>query len=157
MSQAGVTAGQDRLPTLSKSCRYSGSASGAPLSSRAGTRTGSPGACRSALDGSVPNLGAREAIYLKFADLEASFRFCLNGISWPPRLQADVRAVLADSSAAEDRYRGNAAVADPAYLMPPDQVKAGRSAYAAAVLRLRTDLGLPSSPPDSPAPSAPAA
>ena len=107
---------------------------------------------------SAANLGAREAIYLTFADLEASFRFCLNGIPWPPRLQTDVRQVLAASSAAEDLYRSAAAVADPAYLTPLlDQMKAGRSAYAAAVLRLRTDLGLPSPPPDSPAPSAPAA
>jgi hypothetical protein len=104
------------------------------------------------------NLGAREAIYLKFAGLEASFRFCLNGIPWPPRLQTDARQVLEDSSAAEDLYRAAAAVADPAYLTPLlDQMKAGRSAYAPAVLRLRTDLGLPSPPPDSPAPSAPSA
>jgi len=107
---------------------------------------------------SAANLGAREAIYLTFADLEASFRFCLNGIPWPPRLQTDVRQVLAASSAAEDLYRSAAAVADPAYLTPLlDQMKANRSADAAAVLRLRTDLGLPSSPPDSPAPTAPAA
>ena len=107
---------------------------------------------------SAANLGAREAIYLTFADLEASFRFCLNGIPWPPRLQTDARQVLEDSSAAEDLYRAAAAVADPAYLTPLlDQMKANRSADAAAVLRLRTDLGLPSSPPDSPAPSAPSA
>jgi hypothetical protein len=107
---------------------------------------------------SAANLGAREAIYLKFAGLEASFRFCLNGIPWPPRLQTDVRQVLVASSAAEDLYRSAAAVADPTYLAPLlDQMKAGRSAHAAAVLRLRTELGLPSPPPDSPAPSAPAA
>lgn len=103
-------------------------------------------------------LGAREAIYVKFADLEASFRFCLNGIPWPPRLQADVRQVLAASWAAEDLYRSAAAVADPAYLTPlAGRMRAGRSSHAAAVLRLRTDLGLPSPPPDLPAPSAPSA
>jgi hypothetical protein len=75
----------------------------------------------------------------------------LSGISWPPRLQADVRQVLADSSAAEDSYRSNATV-DQAYLTPPDQI---RTTQAADVLRLRTHLGLP--PPDSPDPSAPAA
>jgi hypothetical protein len=128
-------------------CADAVDAEGRPLNAQL-DRLGSPTAA---------NLGALQTIFLKLADLEASFRFCLNGISWPPRLQAAVRQVLADSSAAEDRYRGNAAVADPAYLTPPSQVKAGRSAYAAAVLRLRTDLGLPSSPPDSAAPSAPAA
>ncbi len=101
------------------------------------------------------NLGALETIYAKFADLEASFQFCLNGISWPPRLQADVRAVLADSSAAEERYRSGAAVADPAYLTPPGQVKAEQAALGADVLRLRTDLGLPPPPPDPAAPSGP--
>ncbi len=105
---------------------------------------------------SAANLGALETIFGKLADLEASFRYCLNGISWPPRLQADARAVLADSSAAEDRYRSDAAVADPAYLTPLDQIRAAQAVQAADVLRLRTDLGLPP-PPDSPAPSAPAA
>ncbi len=77
-------------------------------------------------------------------------------ISWPPRLQADVRQILAESSAAEDVYLDNAAVADPAYLTPRHQIRAAQAAHAADVLRLRTDLGFPP-PPGSPAPLAPAA
>jgi hypothetical protein len=84
------------------------------------------------------NLGALETIYAKFADLEASFRFCLNGISWPPRLQADVRQVLTASSAAEDLYRGRRgrrrpglphAVARPDE-GPPIRIRRGRAQAA---------------------------
>jgi len=104
------------------------------------------------------NLGTGEAIYLKFADLEASFRFCFTGIPWPPQLQPDVQQVLAAGMAAEDLYRSAAVSPTPTYFLDfAGRIRAAQLADAAAALRIRTDLGLPSPPPDSPAPSTPSA
>jgi hypothetical protein len=103
------------------------------------------------------NLGTQEAIYVEFAGLEASFRLCLDNISWSQSLQPDVRAVLAASMTAEDLCRSAATARTPADLAAlADPMRAEQVTYVAAVLRLRSDLGLPP-PLPSPDPSAPPA
>jgi hypothetical protein len=104
------------------------------------------------------NLAEGEAIYAKIAVLEGTFRFCLTGIPWPPQLRSDVQQLMEASRTAENYFSYAASATTPAELMDfASRIRAAHIAEAAAVLRIRTDLGLPSPPPGSPAPSAPSA